>query len=140
MASESFYGLFVNTKSKVDSNIPANLQMEYLVRQCKGHIKSMSSNATEQTIEKRSSAFVGLQRISEVYDESTITIIHAKKHKVPSSLDDEKLIVKDLRNVRPFHMVPGRGLENVQTVSKTPVLKLKMEEFDSWIRAYQINF
>ena len=140
VATESFYGLFVNTKGKVDTNIPADLQMEYLVRQCKSHIKSMSSNATEQTIKKRSSAFFGLQCISEVYDHSSSTIIRANKHKVPSSLEDEKLILKDLRHVRPFHKVPGRELDNIRTMPKSPALKLNIEEFVAWLRSNQIKF
>ena len=48
-----FYSLFVNTKGRIDSNIPCDLQMEYLVRVCKKHIKHMHSNKTEENIGKR---------------------------------------------------------------------------------------
>ena len=37
-AHEVFYGLFVNTRGKKDSHIPADLQVEHLVRTTKKHI------------------------------------------------------------------------------------------------------
>jgi len=38
-ANGSFYGLFVNSKGKIDSNFLADLQMEHLVKLTKCHIE-----------------------------------------------------------------------------------------------------
>jgi hypothetical protein len=43
-AQETFYGLFVNTKGKVDTSIGADLQMKHVVRLVKGHLRSVASN------------------------------------------------------------------------------------------------
>ncbi|KAL4221560.1 hypothetical protein ACF0H5_019817 [Mactra antiquata] len=51
-ANKSVYGLFVNTGNRINTHIPADLQMEYLVRLTKGHLKSMCSNISEQTMKK----------------------------------------------------------------------------------------
>ncbi|KAL4233932.1 hypothetical protein ACF0H5_008604 [Mactra antiquata] len=51
-ANKSMYGLFVNTGNRINTHIPADLQMEYLVRLTKGHLKSMCSNISEQTMKK----------------------------------------------------------------------------------------
>lgn len=52
--SEAAYGLFVNTGTTI---IPADLQMEHLVRLTKTHLRSMCSNVTDQSLVKRRSAF-----------------------------------------------------------------------------------
>lgn len=42
-AHQSFYGLFVNNKGEFVSSIPADLQMEHIVRLIKGHLKAVHS-------------------------------------------------------------------------------------------------
>lgn len=67
-AHESIYGLFVNTGKSI---IPADLQMEYLVRLTKTHLRAMCSNVTEKSLKKRSSAFFGMNEISGHFDNVT---------------------------------------------------------------------
>lgn len=67
-AQETFYGLFVNTKGKFDTSIGADLQMEYVVRLVKGHLRSVSSNKSEKTLSKRTAAVAGMKHISEEFD------------------------------------------------------------------------
>ena len=50
-AHQMFYGMFVNTKGKLDSFIPCDLMMEFVVRATKKHIKHMHSNKTERNVE-----------------------------------------------------------------------------------------
>ena len=33
-----FYSMFVNKKGRIDTNLPCNLQMEYIVHVCKKHM------------------------------------------------------------------------------------------------------
>ncbi|KAK3603891.1 hypothetical protein CHS0354_042901 [Potamilus streckersoni] len=49
-ANKSLYGLFVNTDDKIDSHIPADLQMEHIVRKIKKLVKIVGSNNIMGTI------------------------------------------------------------------------------------------
>ncbi|CAC5403385.1 unnamed protein product [Mytilus coruscus] len=60
-AHEEFYGLFVNTKGKMDSHIPCDLQMEYIVKSVKRNIKHMFSNKTGKNITTRTSALPAIK-------------------------------------------------------------------------------
>ena len=71
------------------SIIPADLQMEYLVRLTKTHLRAMCSNVTETSLKIRSSAFFGMNEKSEHFDIETSTVKRAQKNKILSSLEDE---------------------------------------------------
>lgn len=135
-AHETIYGLFVNTGRTI---IPADLQMEYLVRLTKGHLRSMCSNVTEKSLVKRSSSFFGMNEISEHFDNETNTIKRAQKHKRLSSFEDEKKIISCLRVTRPFLEISGRQVESIKKVPKNPVAKLDLEAFIKWIEYHKIN-
>ena len=94
---ETLYGLFVNIGKSI---IPADLQMEYLVRLTKGYLRSMCSNVTEKSLVKRSCSFFRLNKISDHYDQETCTIKRAQRHKRLSSFADENKIISSLRAIR----------------------------------------
>jgi hypothetical protein len=138
-AFESCFGLFVNTKGKINSHIPADQQMEHLVRLTKGHLKAMGSNVSDKTILKRSSALFGIQEISENYDIQTGVITRAKKHKSKSSILDEQQIINDLRVSKPFQKSPGRLFKSLAKTPKNPVIKLSKADLRLWIDTHKVN-
>ena len=137
-ANEMFYGQFVNTQGKVNSFIPADLQMEYLVKLTKSHIRAVSANKTEGVIKKRKIAFAGITRITDNFDSKTKPVVRAHKHKIPSSHDDELLIIKTLRGVHPFEE-RGRQLTG-HRMAHSPILKLNKNHLYGWIKEHQIDF
>ncbi|KAH3771970.1 hypothetical protein DPMN_173301 [Dreissena polymorpha] len=139
-AYSSLYGMFVNTGGKLDTNSPADLEMEHLVRLTKGHLKAMCSNKSESSVRKRSCAFYGMKKICDNFDEQTKVVHRAQRHKVLSSVEDEKAIIKDLRKVRPFQHVCGRQIASMKHCPKNPVKKINTEELHKWISQNQIKF
>lgn len=71
-ACAMFYSKFVNTSGRIDGNISADLEMEFLVRVYKKHIKHMVSNKREENIHKRVNALAGLREILYNYDSCTV--------------------------------------------------------------------
>ena len=136
-ANEVIYGLFVNTGKTI---IPADMQMEHLVRLTKCHLRSMCSNVTDTSLAKRSSAFFGMDEISKNFDKETSSIKRSQKHKRLSSIEDEKKIIKELRVVRPFIRIPGRQTESLKKQPRNPITKLNMEDFIKWIEKYKLKF
>jgi hypothetical protein len=108
VAHESFYGLFVNTEGKLNTHIPADLQMEHLIRKNKKLFKAAGPNNIENSIVKKSKAIAGLSAISENYDELGGVVVRVNRHKKKESHEDEMKLVSDLRTVRPFAAVMGR--------------------------------
>ena len=136
-AHETIYGLFVNTGKSI---IPADLQMEYLVRLTKTHLRAMCSNVTETSLKKRSSAFFGMNEISEHFDVETSTVKRAQKHKKLSSLEDEKKVLRCLRVIRPFVTVTGREIKSQKKDPKNPIAKLNIEDLKGWLEKHKVNF
>ncbi|XP_069108201.1 uncharacterized protein, partial [Argopecten irradians] len=128
---ESLYGLFVNTQGKIDSNIPADLEMEYQVRHTKDQLRAMCANKSYKSMSVGSSAFAGMQEISTYLSATLDVIVRYNRHNVPSSAEDEQLICKDLLDLKP-----GRRMSCMK-VSKSPITKLDMGHLFSWIESHK---
>ena len=139
-AQEEFYGLFVNTTGKDDGHIPADLRMEYLVKEVKEHIKHMASNKTETNIANRTRAIYGVKSISQNFDRENSVLIRAKKHSNRSSADDEKIMLKDLRKVRPIKLQPGRFHEAFPNIKLSISKYLDVLRYHEWIHSRQRQF
>ncbi|XP_046561670.1 uncharacterized protein LOC124270685 [Haliotis rubra] len=126
-AHEAFYG-------------QSDMLMEHIVKQTKSHIKAVHSNKTEKTLIKRTASFAGISTISENFDEQTGVVIRAQKHKIPSSVKDEELLTKNLRRIKPFQCHPGRQIQSVSRLSKSPVCNMKKAKLITWIREIQLNY
>ena len=111
-AHQIFHGCFVNTKGRPDSNVPADLQMEWVVKQNKQHIKHMFSNKSADTILAKSSALPGLHSIADNFDADADVVVRSKRNN-PKDIDkDEIQLMDDLRQVRPFVHHPGRAYKH----------------------------
>ena len=139
-AHEEFYGMFVNTSCKYDSHIPTDRCMEYLVKEIKRHIKHMYSKKTEENITNRTRAISGIREISENYDRQSSVIVRSKKHSDKSSLEDEMVLLEDLRWVRPFHFTPGRRHTAFPNIASSVVEDLNVAHFHDWINTKLFNF
>jgi len=95
----------------------------------------MGSNVTDKSLVKRSSAFFGMEEISNNFDKKTGVVQRAHKHKKLSSFEDEdeKQIIRDLRQIKPFMEVSGRQSESLKKVPKNPIKKLNTADILKWI-------
>ena len=128
-----FYSMFVNTTGKIDGNIPADLQMEFVVCLYKKHIKHMLSNKREVNITKRVNALAGLHEIIKNYDTITISNERSKKHSTASKMEDELSILKDLRLSQPFKVTSGRLLESFSNVESSLLARLDSSKYIQWL-------
>lgn len=136
-ANEVFYGLFVNTGKTI---IPADLQMEQLVKLTKSHLRSMCSNVSDTSLIKRSSAFFGMNKISNLFHKEIFSIKRSQKHKRLSSVEDEKKIIQDLRLVRPFFNKPGRLTDSLKKKPVNPITKLDTGHLIKWVETNKVKF
>lgn len=139
-ACEEFYSLFVNTKGQKDSHIPADLRMEYLVKEVKNHIKHMCSNKTEKNINTKTSAISGIKNIAENYDLASNVVVRSTRHGEMSSRGDELALLDTLRNVRPFCRTPGRYHRSFQNISNSGLDNIDIQEYYKWITRKKTQF
>ncbi len=60
-------------------------------------------------------------------------------HSHRSSSDDEKLISKDLRALRPFRGEDGRKFESFPDISCDPMHSFDKDKFSEWIAKHKNN-
>ncbi|CAC5367708.1 unnamed protein product [Mytilus coruscus] len=130
-AAEVVQGMFVNTTGKPDGHIPADLQMEYVVKTIKKHIKHMYSNKSEQNVANHTKALSDVRDIAEHFDSITCVIVRSKKHKHKDASGDELMMIGDLRKLRPFKFEAGRYHSAFPYINKSAVDNLPRSEYHS---------
>lgn len=111
--------------------------MEHIVRLVKDNLKAVHSNKTEKTMAKRTSALSGMKVITNKFDVTSNTLIRASRHKIPSSIEDEQLIIHSLLLMQPFSCVPGRQMPSYTNPVQSPLKKMNIQNMVSWIREHQ---
>ena len=139
-AAEEFYGMFVNTTGKPGSHIPCDLKMEHIVKEVKSNIKHMFSNKTDKNITTRTSALPLIKDISEKFDVTTGVIVRSKKHTHSDSLQDEKAIMNDIRQLKPFENIPGRKHLSFPSVPKQMDQLLDKDSFRAWLDSSKYKY
>jgi hypothetical protein len=141
-AHEVLHGLFVNTQGKIDSNIPADLQMEHIVKRIKKLLKNSSPNAKQESTQKKTQALSGMDVIADNFDKEANVLIRYSKHKVKSAVDDELDMIEDLRQVRPFEAQYGRSFDQFENIQAPFDDSLNMNSMEAWIdhHKYLLSF
>ena len=75
----------------------------------------------------------------ESFDEQAS--IHKKSvtHSHKSAMKDEKIILEDLHELRPFKMVSGRKFESFPGISSNPTDSFDNAKFEAWIDRHTRN-
>ena len=81
----------------------------------------------------------GVKEIVEAFEKQTCMHRKSSSHSHKSSAGDEKVIMEDLRSLRPFKQVNGREFEYFKGISHNPASPLDENEFVSWINRHKNN-
>ncbi len=101
-------------------------------------IRSMGANKTEKAIERASKASGGVSEIVEAFEEQATIRPKSGSHTHKSFADDEKLISRDLRGLRPFKE-EDRSFETFVGISHDPTHSLDKVKFKEWIDRHKKN-
>lgn len=137
VAHQTFHAGFVNTKGKSDTNIPADQQMEAVIKKSKRHIRHMCSNKNMDSITAKTAAMPAYRAVASNFEADTKVVIRSKKHKVKDAISDELIMIEDLHKVRPFRHIPGRHYEGFENITVSPVTKLNVMELLKWIEMHK---
>ena len=128
-----------NRKGGKYKNIEIDLLQENRNRDIKELIRAMGANKTEKAIHRASKAAAGVRCIVDTFDKQVNKHKMSSSHTHKASLEDEKKVRNDLRELRPFHHTPGRSHESFPDISNDPLSNLDEEEFSKWLAKHKRN-
>ena len=139
-AFETFNACFVNTKGYYNSYVPADLQMEWIIRTNKRHLKHMYSNRSEACMQKRSTAIHCVDAIASTYDEESDVKPRSKKNKRASSEEDELILLQVLHQIKPFSFVANRFYRGFKNIEPSMMSNFDGHSFADWFHQKKRSF
>ncbi len=141
-AYQVLYDCFVNTRGKPDSHVPADQQMEWLVKVMKKHIKHMHSQNTQDHINTRSSALPGITEIADQLDLTAQVLVRCSRHNKIDPSDGREQMVKDFASVNPFTFSEDRKFKNEKfsNMKKSNIAKLDYGKLERWFNHHKVLF
>ena len=99
----------------------------------------MGVNKTEKAIGRASKASGVVAKISEAFEKQVKMHQKSTAHLHKSAADDEQLISKDLRSIRPFKQKDGRMFESFVDISYSPLQSFNEQKFKEWVERHKNN-
>ena len=102
-------------------------------------ITAMGANKTEKAIGRASKASGGVAKISKAFEKQVKMHQKSTAHSHKPAADDEQLISKDLRSIRPFKKKGGRMFESFVDLSYSPLQSFNEQKFKEWVERHKNN-
>lgn len=129
----------VNWNGGAGKNIEIDLFQENMNSEMKKLVRSMGANKTQKAISRASKASGGVSKIVESFDKQANIHRRSSTHSHKSSVDDEQLILADLRDLKPFEMDEERSFESFVGISSNPTHLFDEAKFDIWLARHKNN-
>ena len=135
LKQQLIYERTINTHGHPSKNIPCDLFMEHLNRECKEAIGSLGSNIRCQDSVVRIGKSIGqLIRIINQYDDTNEVKGESGKHSTRSNLSDLSKIVNQLATSEAFQYIPGRKHVYFPKFSSNSTRQLNLSKLQLWFK------
>ena len=122
-------GSFVNIHGGKGRNVESDLVQEHSVCNQKSLIKTLGANKSEKAILRVTSAADTFANICSKFDESVHIKPKSGRHSKPINEQDQNVIYKQVRKLRPFQHTPGRKLKGFTNIKAMPLAEPDLPEF-----------
>ena len=141
LAHRVTWGKFVNWRGGAGRNIEGDLVREMCNRSSKNVVQGMGPNKTKDAIQCASRAEAGIHEIVINFDDNARVTPQSSRHTKMSSKEDELGMIKDLRKLKPFKVIPGRKHSSFSNMTISPLTNLDMDQLYNWLdkHKYQIG-
>ena len=89
---------------------------------------------------KRSKVINCVNELSAVYDNESQVFGRANKHKSDDSEEDELILLRELRKIKPFDFKESRSYEGFKTIQPSLMCQLDACEFAKWFEEKKLSF
>ena len=93
----------------------------------------MGANKMAKAILRASQSGVGVHEIKWSFDKATNIHRVCQTHNAQSSVEDELMMLQDLRKLRPFRVVSGRYHAHFPDIAISPKTNLDVGELFTWL-------
>lgn len=137
MATRILQGQFINIKGGKGKNVANDLKIEHLIKYNKVVLHDLCGNKTLKAIQRSTKATHGLQTIIKRFDDQCNIKPESTAHTHMSKMDDEKLMIKKLIELKPFKLQPGRTSKAFPRVSKCLLEEVDPVALDAWLKNHK---
>lgn len=139
LAHRVTWGRFVNWRGGAAKNIEADLVREICNRCSKNVVQGMGPNKTKEAIRCASRAEAGIHEIIVNFDFNSKVTPQSTRHTKMSSKEDELGMIKDLRKLKPFKVIPGRKHSSFSNITISPLTNVDMDETYTWLDRHRFQ-
>ena len=124
----------MNTRGGLGRNIPCDLHNEHVNKLVKVIIKNMSSNLTEQALQRAVRCVSPLHAICKGFDASCEVPIITSAHSTKSDVEDIGKVVSMVLRQKLLLKVGERKHQSFPTMKQNPLDRWNLEATQAWIR------
>ncbi len=137
MAHRLTWGQFVNWNGGQGMNIACDMAQEICNRVSKDVVKGMGANKTTKAMVRASRAAAGVKQIVQAMDKASDIKKMSTKHSHKKSIEDELLMLQDLRKLKPFAIISGRHHNHFPDIALSPTSTINMSNFFTWLQKHK---
>ena len=139
MAHRAMHGRVVNYFGGDGQNVANDLKQEHFVKKNKKLINALGAQKTLTAVSRATAASHGIDDIVSNLEKQTNIHRQSSKHTVASAEEDEKTMIKVLRELKPFTSVPNRRHSNFPNISKSPFDELDVMLLKTWLKKHKTS-
>ena len=115
----------------MEKNVANDLKQEHFVKKNKKLINALGAQKT--AVNRATGASHGIDDIVSNLEKQTNIHRQSSKHTVASAEEDERIMVKVLRELKPFTTVQNRSHSKFPNMSKSPFDELDVTLLKTWL-------
>ena len=139
MAHRAIHGRVVNYLGGDGKNVANDLKQEHFVKKNKKLINALGAQKTLTAVNRATGASHGIDDIVSNLEKQTNIHRQSSKHTVASAEEDERTMIKVLRELKPFKSVPNRKHSNFPNISKSPFDELDVMLLKTWLKKHKTS-
>ena len=134
MALQLKWSRTINTHGRPGKNIPGDLHMEHLNRECKGALSGLGSNITDKSVKRVGKCIGKTVEVLQGFDKANNIRQQSGYHTRKSSKEDMKKMLTQLTETSEvFETKKGRFHKNFPTFSSNVMRKVSMPKLKQWM-------
>lgn len=126
-------GSFVNTIGGKGKCVESDLVQEHSVCNQKSLIRSLGANKTEKSISRATASADAIAEICSQMDNCLQIKPKSGRHSKTVSVNDQIIVSRELRKIRPFQYIPGRKCQGFSSLHPIPVTTENVPNMKDWI-------
>ena len=139
MAMQVKWSRTINVHGRPGKNIPGDLHMEHLNRECKQAISGLGANITDASIQRIGKCIGRLCSTLSQYDTVNSVKPESGHHTCHSTEIDLKKIVKQLQEASIFEYQPSRSHRAFPKLRSNMIKKVSREKLMKWMHLVNVD-